>query len=148
MITYPHCTYISDWGSLNTSGSSISISELDYISKDGNAYSLPPSPTGNISEVLSWLDSQLQSYWVWRIEGEKIKITLSENQIQNVVYNRWWVETIKTFTQSDCVDLPAFTTYESNNSITEENVYEWANIELSMLGAIMVILTIIAIFRK
>lgn len=151
-ITFsPHCNYTS-WN-INTSGSSISISSVLFTDSSANQYTLWAGPIWPIQSSIDYLNANLQSYGLFSLNGNSIEAKLSENTIQSMVYVRNWVSSNVTFSQvgGSCVELPIYSEVlqaGGTNSITEENVKEWATIEIVIIAVMITILTITLLFKK
>lgn len=147
----PHCDYISS--NINTSGKNISISSLSFLDTSANQYTLWSGPTGDIQATIDYLNNNLQSYWLFSISGNNITVKLSENTIQSMVYVRSGTRSNITFSQvwGSCVELPIYAEVQQAsgaNSITEENVKEWATLEIVIIAVMITILTVTLLFKK
>ena len=147
----PHCDYISS--NINTSGTAIRISSLSFLDTSANQYTLWSGPTGGIQASIDYLNNNLQSYWLFSISGNNITVKLSENTIQSMVYVRSGASSNITFSQvsGSCVELPIYSEVQQAsgaNSITEENVKEWATLEIVIIAVMITILTVTLLFKK
>ena len=150
MITSPHCDYISNWIDL---GATYKIS-VWYIDKNWNSQTLPFWINQDETQNIQYLNDSLRSYGLFSIQDSKyLKVKLSENAMVNVTTDRSEVwggtETVEMFQETwTCVELPVFSTIQAWNSISEEDVHDWAIVELVILGVVVSILTISILIKK
>lgn len=148
----PHCDYTS--APISAAGNGIKITSITYVDTTGTSNTIWPSDTGAIGVAIDYLNANLQSYWLFANSGGSIRVRLSENEIQSMIYTNMGLSGTVPFTQVgwSCVELPVYAetqwTVQLPNSINEANVKEWAILELVIIGVIIPILTIIILVRK
>lgn len=103
-----HCTYTS-----NTpvpAGNLYKLNNIQYTDTKwvAGVVEWTPTQTSVPTEILDYLNTKLDSYWLWSFDAfnQSFFVTLSPNQINSMSISIDNVENFVLFSQSACFDLP------------------------------------------